>query len=83
MTTAPQLGKRYRDTISGFEGVATGRFEYLHGCIRWQLSGTTNGNPESFVFDEPQIMPVPSPVVHEPTRGTGGPRDDPPRTGAA
>lgn len=76
-----QLGKRYRDTISGFEGVATGRFEYLHGCVRWNLSGVLAGEPKDFSFDEPQLAEVPDPERHESTRGTGGPRPAPSRTG--
>lgn len=55
----PKLGKRYRDKITGFEGIATGRFEYLHGCVRWNLTGVLNGEPKDFNFDEPQIEEVP------------------------
>lgn len=75
-----QLGERYRDTITGFEGVATARFEYLHGCVRWNLTGVVNGEPKDFSFDEPQLEPVPTVT---PTRTTGGPRPTPPRTGVA
>lgn len=79
----PKLGKKYRDTITGFEGVATGRFEYLHGCVRWQLVGKhpENGGPQDFVFDEPQLEEVKSEKTHKATRGTGGPRPTPARTG--
>lgn len=76
-----EMGKKYRDPISGFEGVATGRFEYLHGCVRWNLSGQINGEPKDFSFDEPQLEAVPDKVVHESTRWTGGPRSAPARTG--
>lgn len=38
------LGKRYRDKITEFEGVATARYEYLNGCYRIQLSGAVNGS---------------------------------------
>lgn len=77
-----KLGKKYRDPISGFEGVATGRYEYLHGCVRWQLSGQLNGEPKDFVFDEPQLEEVkPQPEPQPSTRGTGGPKDAPPRIG--
>ena len=27
-----QLGKKYKDKITGFEGVATGRATYISGC---------------------------------------------------
>lgn len=29
------LGDKVRDTITGFEGIATGRTEWLTGCVRW------------------------------------------------
>jgi hypothetical protein len=80
-TTEIALGKKCRDTITGFEGTATGRFEYLHGCVRWNLTGVLNGEPKDFTFDEPQLEAVPDPVAHEPTRGAGGPRPTPARTG--
>jgi hypothetical protein len=28
------LGSKVRDTITGFEGIATARAEYLSGCVR-------------------------------------------------
>lgn len=76
-----QLGKRYRDTITGFEGVATARTEFLHGCVRWSLLGVIAGEPKDFSFDEPQLAEVSDSERHEPTRGTGGPRPAPSRTG--
>lgn len=77
----PKLGKRYRDTISGFEGVATARYEFLHGCVRWQLSGEVGGEPKDFNFDEPQLEEVSTKVEHKATRGLGGPKTVPSRTG--
>jgi hypothetical protein len=75
-----ELGKTYRDTITGFEGVATGRFEYLHGCVRWQLTGVhpEKGGPLEYIFDEPQIEEVKA-TKHAGTGTTGGPRPAPPR----
>ena len=50
------LGEHYRDPISGWEGVATCIFTYLHGCRRVLLSaGSGEGNPEEHAFDEPQL----------------------------
>lgn len=81
-----KLGKKYRDTITGFEGVATGRFEYLHGCVRWCLTRAhpEHGGPQEATFDEPQIEEVEEDErEHATSRGTGGPRETPPRPGAA
>ncbi|EPN30018.1 hypothetical protein A245_46208, partial [Pseudomonas syringae pv. actinidiae ICMP 19096] len=33
-----ELGKKARDKISGFEGVITGRAQYLTGCDQYVLS---------------------------------------------
>jgi len=73
------LGKHAKDRISGFEGTLTGRFEYLNGCIRWQLSGSkgegTDLEPKDYVFDEEQVEVL---EVAEPEprgRPSGGPRD--------
>jgi len=32
-----QFGARYRDTVTGFEGVATARAEYVHGVATVRL----------------------------------------------
>lgn len=74
------LGKKYRDTVSGYTGIATARYEYLNGCIRYELSGADkDGKPEHFVFDEQQIVAVVAPDVERaPARRTGGPRDNTP-----
>lgn len=54
-----KLGDRGRDTVSGWEGVATARYEYMNGCVRWELSGKDeNGHPKGFVFDEEQLEAV-------------------------
>lgn len=34
-----QLGRTYRDTITGFEGVATAKVEYLHGTTKFLVEG--------------------------------------------
>ena len=53
------LGKRYRDTISGWEGMATCLFTYLHGCRRVLLAGAdSEGKPDDYAFDEPQLVLV-------------------------
>ena len=35
-----KLGCRVRDTFTGFEGVATGRSEWLYGCTRISIQPT-------------------------------------------
>ena len=53
-----ELGRKYRDTISGWEGVATGRYDYLNGCQRVSLSGAKDGKPEEYVFDVQQLIDI-------------------------
>jgi len=78
------LGDKVRDTISGFTGIVTGRYVYLHGCVRCGVHSQElkDGKPvEGQVFDEGQLellqagalLPAPAP--------TGGPRDDDPPFG--
>lgn len=68
-----QLGNRYRDSITGWEGIAVGEYHYLHGCIRVGLEGTKDGEPKEFVFDEQRLVAVDGTPV-EPKATTGGPR---------
>lgn len=37
----PRLGERYRDPLSGFEGTADARCEYLHGEPQLRLVAET------------------------------------------
>lgn len=56
------LGKEYKDTISGFQGVATARTKYLYGCIRVLLVPTKLKPDGDFLpdgwFDEAQLVKV-------------------------
>lgn len=74
------LGARHRDTVSGWEGVATARYHYMNGCVRIELSASDkDGKPEGFVFDVQQVEPVGPPPADAPAAAsTGGPRDSRP-----
>lgn len=69
-----ELGQKVRDSISGFEGIATARAEFLHGCIRIQVSPTKlqeNGQPiEGQYFDEAQLVPQKEPIQKKPKSGS-------------
>jgi hypothetical protein len=72
-----KLGKRYRDDVTGFEGVATSRTEYIYGCRRIGLEFLHDGEVKTHSFDEPGLTeigdkPVVSPTAEE--RRTGGTR---------
>ena len=56
-----KLGHKVRDTITGGEGLAVGRTEWLYGCVRIviQPEGSKDGVPfEVFTADEPQLEVV-------------------------
>jgi hypothetical protein len=75
------LGNKYRDRISGFEGVATGRFEYLYGCVRYALEGTKEQEFKDYTFYEQRLEEVKPPRKILPTARSGGPQPTPNRTG--
>lgn len=85
-----ELGDFVADVVSGWEGTAVARHEYLNGCVRWEISGTDkDGKPEGFVFDQQQIRVLekghfkepnsqPKGLVHDKRPRTGGPRSNAP-----
>jgi hypothetical protein len=74
-----ELGKRGRDSVSGWEGVLTARYEYMNGCVRYELSSKDkDGKPQGYVFDEQQIEMVEAEPVPTQPRRTGGARGSSP-----
>lgn len=72
----------YRDTISGFEGLATARVEFLYGCVRITLEGVdSKGDPTELAFDEQRLVEAKSNKPPKPTATSGGPRPNIPRSG--
>ena len=79
-----RLGDKVRDTITGNEGIAVARTEWLHGCVRIciQPEGGKDGVPfDSFVVDEPQVEVVkaeraPKATPRHGTRADSGRRPD-------
>lgn len=55
-----KLGEQYRDEITGFEGTATARSEFLNGCVRVCLEGGDDGKPAEYWFDEQRLDPTSS-----------------------
>jgi len=80
---AVTLGKRYRDTFLGFEGIAYSRHEYRTGCTRVTLQKLSEdgGAIKMETFDEPELeevrtaQPAAPPPKQESDRG--GPHDMP------
>lgn len=73
-----QLGELYRDTTSGFEGVAIAQHRYLHGCTRITLQTMpTPGEIKEVTFDAPALELADTRELVSSSR-TGGPRASPP-----
>jgi len=56
-----QLGDKVRDIVTGFQGVADCKMEFLNGCVRWQVQpqGLFEGKvKEAHVFDQQQLALV-------------------------
>lgn len=74
-----ELGQKYKDTFTGFEGIATCRSVYLYGCVRIQLEGMSKeGEPQEFWFDEQRLVSLDLKPVQTDAL-TGGPRSAPRR----
>lgn len=70
------LGDRYRDPLTGFEGVATAVTFYLYGCERVSLEYVKDGKVEFEAFDTPRLVHVAGdlpPGVPQPGGLPGGP----------
>jgi len=54
------FGDRYRDPITGYEGIATARTEYAHDqpSVRLTRASQKDGAPEDYWFSEARIQPV-------------------------
>lgn len=59
-TDAIQLGDRVRDLITGFEGVVTGRCEYITGCTQVLVAPAAKDGAfvESHWFDVDRCEPA-------------------------
>ena len=72
------LGKEYKDSITGFSGIAVARSTYLYGCVRVLINPTKLRPEGDFLpdtwFDEPQLVAIRSKkVIKKKKAGPGGP----------
>lgn len=74
-----KLGDKVRDTVTGLEGIAIAKTEWLNGCFRWTVQPPIDKDgkvPEAHSVDEHQLIVV-TEKTHVPNRATGGPRPAP------
>lgn len=75
-----ELGDSAKDLVTGFTGVCVARYEWLNGCIRYELqpSKLKDGVPiEAKVFDQGQLALVKRAAVTIAPNHTGGPMPTP------
>lgn len=72
-----KLGDRVRDAITGFEGIATAKHEYLNGCVRYSVEAPDkDGKPDEYAFDDQQLTVIEDGAYtpkDTPRMATGGP----------
>jgi hypothetical protein len=81
-----ELGSRVRDAITGFEGIATSRAEFLYGCVRYGIESESldkDDKPmEAQFFDEYRIEVLEEAGFLLPDKkskkGKKGKKDEPP-----
>lgn len=55
------LGQKVRCKLTGIEGIATSRCEFLYGCVRVGVQGKANKEgkaPDVQYIDEPQLAVI-------------------------
>lgn len=76
-----ELGDKVKDTVSGFEGIAIARTEWLHGCTRVTVQPDKVDKDgkvrETHTFDEPQLVVLKPKKIATGRRDTGGPMPTP------
>jgi hypothetical protein len=77
-----KLGNKVRDRVTGFEGIAIAKCEYLNGCVQWGIrppqGEKKDAYPEAMYIDSQQVEFVDQGIAVE-QRVTGGPSNDAPK----
>ena len=66
-----ELGQKVRDTVTGLEGIAIAKIEWLHGCKRViiQPKAKKDGTvPDNYTVDEPQLEILEKPKPKKPPK---------------
>lgn len=76
------LGKKVKDKVTGYEGIATARVEYLNGCVQYCVKpkvGADGKMPDPEYIDVQQLEVVEDGVSVKPSDTGGNQRDCPKR----
>lgn len=74
------LGQKVQDVVTGFEGIATARVEYLNGCVQYCVKPRVDGSgktQDAEYIDQQQLVVVDDGVLVEARQGGGPQRDTP------
>lgn len=74
------LGDSAKDVVTGFTGVCVARFEWLNGCVRYELQPAKLKDGQAIKsdsFDQGQLVLVKRNAVKVAPRPTGGPMTTP------
>lgn len=76
-----KLGNVVRDAVTGFEGVATAKVEYINGCTQYCVTPkSTDGKMPDAVYLDHQRLEFVSNGIALPSSDTGGEMRDAPST---
>lgn len=81
MSSTIKLGNKVRDIVTGFQGIATVKAEYLTGCVQFGVTPdvSTDGKiPDTVWFDDKRLEFVAKGIAVEVKRTGGTQRDVPP-----
>lgn len=75
-----RLGKKIRDKVTGQEGIATARLEYLNGCVQYCLQPAigTDGKRIDGIYIDAQQLEIVGDGIAITQRETGGPAGNAP-----
>ena len=75
-----KLGQKVRDVVTGLEGVATAKVEYINGCVQFGVQPpASDGKCPDSVYIDHQRLEMVSEGPSMPSSDTGGVmRDTPP-----
>lgn len=74
-----ELGKKYRDKVTGIEGVTIGCTTYITGCDTYGLQKEKDGECLTVWFGEGRLELVESPKITAKAKKNGGPQPTPMR----
>lgn len=70
------LGKKYKDNITGYEGIATARTDYLYGCVRVLIEPLKLKKDGDFLpdcwFDEQRLVAQKGKTLKRKPKDVGG-----------